>query len=130
MCGPQIRLCLFTFRPNASKQLNSLTSIVLVRWRGSAEVTHPLWVREVRVQITAPASVFMFDFCFVVVFYFCLVQKHILSQHFAISFAMLIYLVYLTYCKACDRLKGYTDTDMFKADLSDLFISYLLNLLI
>jgi len=27
MCGPQIRLCLFTFRPIASKQLNSLTTI-------------------------------------------------------------------------------------------------------
>jgi len=28
MCGPQIRLCLFTFRPIASKQLKSLTTIV------------------------------------------------------------------------------------------------------
>ena len=28
MCGPQIRLCLFTFRPIASKHLNSLTTIV------------------------------------------------------------------------------------------------------
>ena len=27
MCGPQIRLCIFTFRPIASKQLNSLTKI-------------------------------------------------------------------------------------------------------
>jgi len=27
MCGPQIRLCLFTFRPIVSKQLNSLTTI-------------------------------------------------------------------------------------------------------
>jgi len=27
MCGPQIRFCLNTFRPIASKQLNSLTTI-------------------------------------------------------------------------------------------------------
>ena len=27
MCGPQIRLCLFTFRPIVSKQLNSLLTI-------------------------------------------------------------------------------------------------------
>jgi len=27
MCGPQIRLCLFTIRPIASKQLNSLPTI-------------------------------------------------------------------------------------------------------
>ena len=29
MCGPQIRLCLFTFRPIASKQLNSLPTTLL-----------------------------------------------------------------------------------------------------
>ena len=27
MCGPQIQLCLFTFRPIVSKQLYSLTTI-------------------------------------------------------------------------------------------------------
>jgi len=27
MCGPQVQLCLFTFRPIAFKQLNSLTTI-------------------------------------------------------------------------------------------------------
>ena len=32
--------------------------------------------------------------------------------HFAIPFAMLIYLVYLTYCKMCGRLQGYKDTDL------------------
>ena len=39
MCVPQIRLCLLTFQPIASKQLNSLTTIVtlLTRWcRGNA----------------------------------------------------------------------------------------------
>jgi len=50
-------------------------------------------------------------FCFVVVVFlpFC-PKPHYLSQKFAISFAMLIYLVYLTYCNICDRLKGHKDT--------------------
>ena len=30
-----------------------------------------------------------------------------MSQHFAIPSAMFIYVVYLTYCKTCDRLLGY-----------------------
>jgi len=47
MCGPQIRLCLFTFRLIVSKWLNSLTTIDTLSLIGGAEVTHPLWVREV-----------------------------------------------------------------------------------
>jgi len=47
MCGPQIRLCLFTFRPIASKQLNSLTTIDILSWLVGAVVTYPLWVQEV-----------------------------------------------------------------------------------
>jgi len=30
MCGPQIRLCLFTFRPIASKRLNILDYIDII----------------------------------------------------------------------------------------------------
>jgi len=41
MCGPQSRLCLFMFRPIASKQSNSLTTIVTRSWLCGAEVTHP-----------------------------------------------------------------------------------------
>jgi len=45
---------------------------------------------------------FMFYFVVVVILLFC--QKtHYLSQKFAIIFTMFIYLVYLTYCKICDR---------------------------
>jgi len=47
-CGQQIWLCLFTFRPIASKHpkaLKSLTKIVTLSWLGGAEVTHPLWVQ-------------------------------------------------------------------------------------
>ena len=44
MCGQQIRLCLFTFRPIASKRLNTIDIRSLF---SGAEVTLPLWVREV-----------------------------------------------------------------------------------
>ena len=47
MSGPQIWLCLFTFRPIASKQLNGLTTIDILSWLGGAVVTHPLWVQDV-----------------------------------------------------------------------------------
>jgi len=47
MCGQQIRFGLFTFLPNAAKQLNILTSTDIISWLGGAEVTNPLWVREV-----------------------------------------------------------------------------------
>jgi len=46
MCGPQIRLCVFTFRPISSKQLNSLTTIETLSWLAGAVVTHPLSVQE------------------------------------------------------------------------------------
>jgi len=105
MSGPQIWLCLFTFRPIASKQLNGLTTIDSVSWLGGTVVTHPLWMQAVRVQSPDPARVFMFHFllCCCCVFLF-LSKTHYLSQKFAIPFTMLIYLVYLTYCKICDRL--------------------------
>jgi len=53
----------------------------------------------------APARVFMFDvlFCCCCVFILC-PKTHYLSQQFAIRFTILFYLVYLTYCKICDRL--------------------------
>ena len=41
MCGPQIRLCLFTFRPMASKQLNSLTTFVPLSWLGGKAPVTP-----------------------------------------------------------------------------------------
>jgi len=51
MSGPQIWLCLFTFRSNASTQLNGLTTIDILSWLGGAVVTHPLWVQEVPCSI-------------------------------------------------------------------------------
>jgi len=73
LCGSHIRLCLFTFRPIASKQLNSLTTIVTFSWLGGAQVTHPLWLRDVPGSIPGSGKGFMFDFCFDVVVFllFC-----------------------------------------------------------
>jgi len=58
MSGPQIWLCLFTFRPIASKQLNILTIIDTVSWLSGAVVTHPLWVQAVQVQSPDPCFSF------------------------------------------------------------------------
>jgi len=106
MCGPQIRLCLFTIRPIASKQLNILTKIDILRWLGGAVVTHPLWVQE------DPGLI-------VVVVFLLFVQTHYLSHNLQFLFALLIYLVYFTYSKICDRLWVYKDTDL--ASLSTLY---------
>ena len=118
MCVPQIRDCLFTFRPIASKQFNSLTTIVSLSWLGSTEVTHPLWCEKSRVQFLALVRV-----CFIFLFYYCVLiffgpKTHFLLQNNAISFAKFIYLVYLTYCKICDRLWGYKDTDLASLNIA------------
>ena len=62
-------------------------------------------------SIPGSGTGFMFDiFCFVVVVFLLFLnpKTHYLSH----NFAMLIYIVYFTYCKICYRLKGYTDTDL------------------
>jgi len=104
MCGPQIRPCLFTFRPIASNKLNSLTAIDTLSWwcRGNATALcaeclgFKSWLRK---------GFFMFDFFVLLLlcFYFFAINTF-LSQNFAIPFAMLINVVDLTYCKICDRL--------------------------
>ena len=72
MCGQQIWLCLFTFRPIASEQLNSSTTIGNLSWLSSAVVTHLLWVREVPGSIPGQTRVFR-AFTF-------FVQKHIIHH--------------------------------------------------
>jgi len=72
--GRQIQLCLFTCRPIASKQLNSLTTIDTDSWLGGAVVTHPLWVQEVPGLIPGSGKgfyVWFFLFCCWCVFTFC-----------------------------------------------------------
>jgi len=84
MCGPLIRLCLFTVRPIASKHSINLTTIVTLGWLGGAEVRHPLRVRQFPGSILgfASARVFMLDFfCFVVCYVFtCFVKNHIIGH--------------------------------------------------
>jgi len=72
MSGPQIWLCLFTFRPIASKQLNGLTTIDILSWLGGAVVTHPLWVQEVPGSIPGSGKGFYvwFFYCCCCVFTF------------------------------------------------------------
>jgi len=67
MCDRQIRLCLFTFRPLALKELNSLTTIVTLSWLGGEEATHPLIVRKVSI----PGSGNGFYVWFFVLFLLC-----------------------------------------------------------
>jgi len=93
MCAPQIRLCLFTFRPIASKRCNSLTRIYSHSWLSCAEVTHPLWMREFLGSIPSSDKVFYVWFFFVLLllcFYF-LVQKHIIC-HTILQFLFLFFL--------------------------------------
>jgi len=82
MRGMQIRLCLFTCRPIASKQLNNLTTIDTISLLAGAVVMHPLWVQEVPGSI--PGSIKRFYVGFFVLlmlsFYF-FVQKHIICHN-------------------------------------------------
>jgi len=81
MSGPQIWLCLFTFWPIASKQLNGLTTIDILSWLGCAVVTHPLWVQEVPGSIPVSGTGFYVSFfaLLLLCFYF-FVQKHIIYR--------------------------------------------------
>ena len=94
MYGPQIRLCLFTFRPIASKQLSTLTTIDTLSWLGGAVVTHPIRVQEVPGLFPGSGKGF-YVWCFVLMFlcfFFTFCPKtHYMSHNFAIPFAMLIY---------------------------------------
>jgi len=86
MSGPQIWLCLFTFRPIASKQLNGLTTIRILSWLGGAVVTHPLWVQEVPGSI--PGSVkgfYVWFFVLLLCFYF-FVQNTVFIAKYCNSF--------------------------------------------
>ena len=88
MCGPQIRLYLFTFRTIASKQLNSSTSIDTLSWLGAAVVTHPLWVHDAPGQFPAPARDFKFDFlfCFLLMWFYFLSKNTLFVVQFCNSF--------------------------------------------
>ena len=77
MCGPHIWLCLLTFEPNALKQLNSLTTILIFSWLGGPEVTQPTGVRD---SGSIPVSGKDFYFCFVDVVFLPFCPKHIICH--------------------------------------------------
>jgi len=82
MSGPQIRLCLFTFRPIALKESNSLLTIDILSWLGDVVVTHPLRVQEVPGSIPGSGKGFyVLFFCFVVVVFLLFVHKHIICHN-------------------------------------------------
>jgi len=87
MSGPQIWLCLFTFRPIASKQLNGLTTIDILSWLGGAVVTHALWVQEVPGSIPGSGKGFYVWFLVLLLlcFYF-FIQKHSIYRKILHSF--------------------------------------------
>jgi len=80
MSGPQIWLCLFMFRPIASKQLNGLTTIDTVSWLGGAVVTHPLWVQEVPGSIPGSGKDFYVSFFALLLCFYFFVKKHIICH--------------------------------------------------
>jgi len=116
-CRPCWRLvarklfCLLKFRCITLKMLNSSKTINTLSCLAYREVTHQTTVQEVPGSISRSDMVsfmFVFLFCCYFVFSF-LIQKTFLSWIVAIPFALLFYLVYLTYCKVSDQLKGYED---------------------
>jgi len=77
MYGPQRRRCLFTFRPIASKQLNSLPTIDTLSSLGGAVVTHPLLEQEIPGSIPVSGKGFLcVMFCFIGVDISLLSPKH------------------------------------------------------
>jgi len=79
MSGPPIWLCLFTFWPIASKQLNGLTTIDTLSWLGGAMVTHPLWEQKVPGSIPGTGKEFyVWFFVLLLLCFYFFVQKHII----------------------------------------------------
>jgi len=95
------------FRPITLKQLNSLTSIDIFSCVGSLEVTQQTLMREVPGSIPGTGQGFKFVFLLLLmlcVYFF--VNYTLFVMNLAMLFAMLIYLVYLTYCKYMTDYKG------------------------
>ena len=84
MCGWQIQLCLFTFRPIALKQLNSLTTIYTFSWLDNPEIKH---MQELPGSIPGSSKGFyvLFSILLLLCFNF-LVQNTFLSRNFIIPF--------------------------------------------
>jgi len=100
--GPQIWLCLFTFRPIASKKLNGLTTIDTLSWLGGAVVKHPLCVQVVPGSIFSKGFYVLF-FVLLLCFYFIFGKNTLFITKVCNSFTILIHWVYLRYCKIYGR---------------------------
>jgi len=79
MSGPQIWLCLFTFRPIASKQLNGLPKIyLLTRWcSGNASA---LGVRDPGFNPRLRQGFLCLFFVLMLLYFYFFVQKHIICH--------------------------------------------------
>jgi len=106
MCAPQICLSLFSFRPIASKQLISLTTIVTFTWLGGAEVTHPLLVQEVPGTITCSGKAFYVWLFLGFFVFFNGTKTHYMWQHLFCTVNLFVFQDF------CDRLSKYKDTGL------------------
>jgi len=94
MCGLQIRFCLFTFRPIALKQLNSLTKMILAVEKLCKGKASDLGARGPGFNSRLWQGFLCFSFCFVVVVFLHFLSKtQYVSRHVVIPFGMLIHLV-------------------------------------
>ena len=112
MCSPQIRLCLFWFRPIASKHLNRLTTIDTLSWLGGAEVTHSFWVWEVPASIPGSGNGFYVWRFVLLLLCFNFLSKHIIAITFCNFFSNVNLLSKLNILQDYDPLQGYNDTDL------------------
>jgi len=104
-CGPQIRLCLFTFRPIALKQLKGLTTIDTLIWLSGPEVTHPTELRQV-LESQLWQGFLCLNFCFIVVVFEFF--RHNIFYFFWIVHSSSIINIFKNY----DRCLGYQDTGL------------------
>jgi len=109
MCGPQIRLCLFTFRPIASQQLNSLTTINTISWLGGAEITHPVCVREVPGSIPGSGKGFYVLLFVLFLYCCCCLSKNTL---FVTKFCNFFCNFFFSILNVLQDVWGYKDTDL------------------
>jgi len=122
MSGPQIRFCLFSFRPIASKQLNSLLTIHTLSWLGGAVVTHPLWVQEVPGSIPCPGKRFYVSFSVLLLlcFYFLSINTLFVTKCCQ-SFCNVNLFSILTILQDTRLIISYKDTYLASLNRIDLF---------
>jgi len=127
MCGPQIWLCLFKFRPITSKQLKSLTTSDTLSWLSGTGVTHLLWVREVPGSIPCSGKGFYVWFFVLLLLCFTFCPKALyLSQilHFLLQPHMLCL---FTFIVKIHTINTGINSKSQKHFLQHCFVSFLYN---